>query len=98
MKIVVLPGDGIGPEVTAEAVKVLHAVMGNKHSTEMTEAPIGAAGLEAAGVPLPPATEELARKSDAILFGAVGGPPDDIADRHRRPRAGLLRRRKGLAL
>jgi 3-isopropylmalate dehydrogenase len=98
MKIAVLPGDGIGPEVTAEAVKVLHAVMGNKHAMEMVEAPIGAAGLEAAGVPLPPATEELARKSDAILFGAIGGPLDEIADRARRPGAGLLRLRKELAL
>ena len=98
MKIAVLPGDGIGPEVTAEAVKVLHAVMGNKHSMEMVEAPIGAAGLEAAGVPLPPATEALARQSDAILFGAIGGPLDEIADRARRPGAALLRLRKELAL
>lgn len=98
MKIAVLPGDGIGPEVTAEAVKVLHAVMGNKHSMELVEAPIGAAGLAAADDPLPPATAELARKSDAILFGAIGGPLDEIADRHRRPGAGLLRLRKGLAL
>lgn len=98
MKIAVLPGDGIGPEVTAEAVKVLRAVAGNKLDLELTEAPIGAAGLEAAGVPLPPATAELAHKSEAILFGAVGGPLDDIADRSRRPGSGLLRLRKELAL
>ena len=60
MKIAVLPGDGIGKEVTAQAVKVLKAVVGNE--AEFTEAAIGGAGVEAAGVPLPPATLELARK------------------------------------
>lgn len=98
MKIAVLAGDGIGPEVTGEAVKVLRAVAGNTLNMEMVEAPIGAAGLEAAGDPLPSATAEIARKADAILFGAVGGPLDDIADRARRPGTGLLRLRKDLAL
>ena len=79
MKIAVLPGDGIGPEVTAEAVKVLSALCGNRIALELGEAAIGAAAVEAAGVPLPEATLELARKADAIIFGAVGGPLDGIA-------------------
>jgi 3-isopropylmalate dehydrogenase len=96
MKIAVLPGDGIGKEVTAQAVRVLKAIYSNK--IEMTEAPIGAAGLAAAGVPLPPATLALARRSDAILFGAVGGPGDESGPRHLRPGLGLLTLRKELQL
>jgi 3-isopropylmalate dehydrogenase len=98
MKIAVLPGDGIGPEVTAEAVKVLSALCGNHIALELGEAAIGAAAVEAAGVPLPEATLELARKADAIIFGAVGGPLDGIANRALRPGSGLLRLRKELAL
>ena len=98
MKIAVLPGDGIGKEVTAEAVKALKAVLGNAQPYEMQEAPIGGAGYEAAGDPLPPATLELARKSDAILLGGAGVPEDE----HRPPSAGagigLLRLRKALGL
>jgi 3-isopropylmalate dehydrogenase len=98
MKILVLPGDGIGKEVTAEAVKVLRALAGPQFHMEMTEAPIGAAGVDAGGVPLPPETLELARRADAILFGAVGGPLDELADRSRRPGTGLLTLRKELSL
>ncbi|MBV8650421.1 MAG: 3-isopropylmalate dehydrogenase [Alphaproteobacteria bacterium] len=98
MKIAVLPGDGIGKEVTAEAVKVLKALAGNRLQMEMTEAPIGAAGVEAAGVPLPEPTLELARRSDAILFGSVGGPLDEIAERAKRPGSALLKLRKDLTL
>ncbi|HVB68255.1 MAG TPA: 3-isopropylmalate dehydrogenase [Acetobacteraceae bacterium] len=98
MKIAILPGDGIGKEVTAEAVKALKAVLGNAQPYEMQEAPIGGAGYEAAGDPLPPATLELARKSDAILLGGAGVPEDE----HRPPSAGagigLLRLRKALGL
>ncbi|MBW4090407.1 MAG: 3-isopropylmalate dehydrogenase [Proteobacteria bacterium] len=98
MKIAVLPGDGIGKDVTAEAVKALKAVLGNAQPYEMQEAPIGGAGYEAAGDPLPPATLELARKSDAILLGGAGVPEDE----HRPPSAGagigLLRLRKALGL
>jgi 3-isopropylmalate dehydrogenase len=96
MKIAVMPGDGIGKEVTAEAVKVLKAVVG-KEAT-FTEAPIGGAGLQAAGVPLPPETLALAEKSDAILFGAVGGPGDESGPRHLRPGLGLLTLRRKLSL
>jgi 3-isopropylmalate dehydrogenase len=96
MKIAVMPGDGIGKEVTAQAVKVLEAVVGGE--AQFTEAPIGGAGLAAAGVPLPPATLELARKSDAILFGAVGGPGDESGPRDKRPGLGLLTLRRELGL
>ena len=76
MRILVLPGDGIGPEVTVQAVKVLRAVTG-QDALELTEAPIGAAGIDAAGEPLPEATLGLARKADAILLGAAGGPGEE---------------------
>ena len=92
MNIAVMPGDGIGKEVTAEAVKVLQVVAGR--DVKFTEAPIGAAGVAAAGVPLPPATLELAREADAILFGAVGMPGDDSGPRDKRPELGLLTLRK----
>src|SRR5271154_6065419 len=72
MKIAVLPGDGIGKEVTAQAVRVLEATLGNSVSYELKEAPIGGAGLEAVGNALPPETLELARASDAILLGGRG--------------------------
>ena len=96
MKIAVLPGDGIGREVTAQAVKVLKATLPSK--LELTEAPVGQAGVDAAGVPLPPATLDLARKSDAILFGAVGGPGDESGPRDKRPGLGLLRLRREMGL
>jgi len=96
MKIAVLPGDGIGKEVTAQAAKVLKAVVGDE--AEFTEAPIGAAGLAAAGVPLPPETFELAKRSDAILFGAVGGPGDESGPRQLRPGLGLRTLRRELKL
>jgi 3-isopropylmalate dehydrogenase len=98
MKIAVLPGDGIGPEVTAQSVKVLRAIAGNRLDLQMQEAPIGQAGVDAAGVPLPEETLALAQASDAILFGAVGGPTDEIPDRKKRPGAGLLKLRKSLSL
>ena len=96
MKIAVLPGDGIGPEVTAQAVRVLRAVLGAQ--AEFTEAPIGGAGVKAAGTPLPPATFELAKQADAILFGAVGVPGDESGPRHLRPGLGLLTLRRELKL
>ena len=98
MRIAVLAGDGIGPEVTAQSVKVLRAVAGNTLELQMTEAPIGQAGVDAAGVPLPEATLRLAAGSDAILFGAVGAPTDQMPDRSKRPGAGLLKLRKSLGL
>src|SRR5262245_55780440 len=99
MKILVLPGDGIGGEVTAQAVKVLNAaVEGSNNTFEVAEAPIGGAGVDAAGDPLPPATLDLARKADAILFGAAGVAGDEVLPYERRPGAGLLRLRKHLGL
>ena len=95
MKIAVLPGDGIGPEIVAQAVKVLNALNLN---ISMTEAPIGGAGYEAAGDPLPDATLKLAKESDAVLLGAVGDWKYDKLERHLRPERGLLRIRKELNL
>jgi 3-isopropylmalate dehydrogenase len=98
MKIAVMPGDGIGKEVTAQAVKVLHAVLGPNAGLELVEAAIGGAGVEAAGDPLPAATSEIARKADAILFGAAGIPGDEAIPFDMRPGASLLRLRKELEI
>jgi 3-isopropylmalate dehydrogenase len=98
MKIAVLPGDGIGPEIVTQAVKVLNALRSDGLKIEMEEAPIGGAGFDAAGDPLPEATLKLARESDAVLLGAVGGPQYDTLDRPLRPERGLLRIRKELNL
>ena len=98
MKIAVLPGDGIGPEIVAQAVQVLETLRTDGLKVEMEWAPIGGAGFEAAGDPLPSATLELARKADAVLLGAVGGPKYDTLPRPMRPEQGLLRIRKELAL
>ncbi len=95
MKIAVLPGDGIGPEIVAQAVKVLNAL---NIGLEMQEAPIGGAGYEAAGDPLPAATLKLAQESDAVLLGAVGDWKYDTLPRDQRPERGLLRIRKELNL
>jgi len=95
MKIAVLPGDGIGPEIVAQAVKVLNGLNLN---LDMTEAPIGGAGYEAAGDPLPDATLKLAKEADAVLLGAVGDWKYDKLERHLRPERGLLRIRKELNL
>ena len=95
MKIAVLPGDGIGPEIVKEAVKVLNA-LGEKF--EMEEAPVGGAGYEASGHPLPEATLALARAADAILFGAVGDWKYDKLERALRPEQAILGLRKHLEL
>ena len=95
MKIAVLPGDGIGREITAQAVRVLRRL---ELPLELEQAPVGGAGYEAAGDPLPEATLRLARAADAILFGAVGGPQYDALPRDKRPERGLLRLRKDLGL
>jgi 3-isopropylmalate dehydrogenase len=96
MKLAILPGDGIGPEIVAQAVKVLKAL--NIDQLSMTEAPIGGAGYEASGDPLPEATLKLAKESDAVLLGAVGDWKYDKLERHLRPERGLLRIRKELNL
>ena len=98
MKIAVLPGDGIGPEIVAQAVKVLNVLKADGLAIEMEEGAIGGAGYDAAGDPLPEATLKLAREADAILLGAVGGPQYDKLDRPLRPERGLLRIRKELNL
>jgi len=95
MKIAVLPGDGIGPEIVAQAVKVLNAL---DIGLQMQEAPIGGAGYEAAGDPLPADTLKLAQESDAVLLGAVGDWKYDALPRDQRPERGLLRIRKELNL
>jgi len=98
MKIAVLAGDGIGPEVTAEAVKALKAAVGPARGLELIEAPIGQAGVVAAGDPLPDHTLQIARGADAILFGAAGVPGDEALPYMMRPGASLLRLRKDLEL
>ena len=95
MKICVLPGDGIGPEITAEAVRVLKA-MGLK--MEMDEALLGGCAVDATGDPYPEATQKLAQAADAVLLGAVGGPKWDNNPREQRPERGLLGIRKQLGL
>ncbi len=95
MKIAVLPGDGIGPEIIAEAVKVLNAL---GESYEMETAPVGGAGYEAKGHPLPEETLKLAKEADAILFGAVGDWKYDTLARELRPEQAILGLRKHLSL
>jgi 3-isopropylmalate dehydrogenase len=98
MKIAVLPGDGIGREVTAQGVKVLKAVLGGKHCLELHEAPIGGAGFDSCGDSLPAATLELARQSDAILHGASGVAEDEKRLPQQAAGFALLRLRKALNL
>ena len=98
MKIAVLPGDGIGPEIVAQAVNVLQRLAQDGLKIEMEYAPIGGAGFDAAGDPLPDATLKLAQAADAVLLGAVGGYQYDTLPRPQRPEQGLLRIRKGLGL
>ncbi|MBK7502435.1 MAG: 3-isopropylmalate dehydrogenase [Polaromonas sp.] len=99
MKIAILPGDGIGTEIVAEAVKVLKVIdqqFGLK--LEMESALVGGAAYEAHGHPLPPATLKLAMDSDAVLFGAVGDWKYDTLDRPLRPEQAILGLRKNLGL
>src|SRR5256884_2404594 len=98
-RIAVLPGDGIGQEVTREAVRVLEAVAkGAGVAFEFEEALVGGAALDATGGPLAPGALELCRASHAILFGAVGGPTWDDVPHEKRPERGLLALRKELDL
>ncbi|MBC8108419.1 MAG: 3-isopropylmalate dehydrogenase [Anaerolineae bacterium] len=98
-RIAVLPGDGIGPEVTREAVRVLCAI-GERfgHRFEFAECPFGGAAIDATGEPLPATTLARCRDSHAVLLGAVGGPKWNDVSRERRPEAGLLALRQQLAL
>ena len=95
MKIAVLPGDGIGVEIVAEAVKVLRAL---DLKFEMETAPVGGAAYEQAGHPLPESTLNLAKQADAILFGAVGDWKYDSLERQFRPEQAILGLRKHLGL
>lgn len=95
MKIAVLPGDGIGPEIVAQAVKVLQA-LGPQFDLE--SAPVGGAAYDLTGHPLPPETLELAKNAEAILFGAVGDWKYDALARELRPEQAILGLRKHLEL
>jgi 3-isopropylmalate dehydrogenase len=95
MKICVLPGDGIGPEIIAQAVRVLNSL---DLKFELEEALLGGAAVDATGCPYPEATQKLAREADAVLLGAVGGPQWDSLPREKRPERGLLGIRKDLNL
>ena len=98
-KILVLPGDYIGPEIMAEAVKVLESVAVRFGLDLVLEyGLLGGAAIDATGVPLPPATLASAKAADAILLGAVGGPKWDGVERHLRPERGLLGIRSELQL
>jgi 3-isopropylmalate dehydrogenase len=97
-KVVILPGDGIGPEVTAEAVRVLERASKEfGFALSFEYCPIGAAAVAAAGDPFPPATRAATGRADAVLLGAVGDPSLDAAPRHLRPETGLLALRAHLA-
>jgi 3-isopropylmalate dehydrogenase len=95
--VAVLPGDGIGPEITAEATRVLsHVARRSGASIELIAAPMGGCAIDQTGSPLPQATLDLCLRSDAVLLGAVGGPKWETLEGSRRPEAGLLGLRKGL--
>lgn len=96
MRIALLPGDGIGPEITREAQRVLEALA--IPGLEFEEALVGGAAYKAVGHPLPPETLNIARRADAILFGSVGDPDCDALDRHLRPEQAILGLRKALTL
>ena len=95
MKICVLPGDGIGLEIMAEAVRVLKAL---DLKFELEDALLGGCAVDATGSPYPEATQQLAQAADAVLLGAVGGPQWDVLPREQRPERGLLGIRKQLGL
>ena len=98
MKIAVLPGDGIGPEIIEQAMRVVDALRGAGLDIETEQASIGGAGYDQHGDPLPASTLELAKAADAVMLGAVGGPQYDALEREKRPEQGLLRIRKELGL
>jgi len=95
MKICVLPGDGIGLEIMAEAVRVLNSL---DLKFEIEQALLGGCAVDATGSPYPEATQKLAQAADAVLLGAVGGPKWDVLPREQRPERGLLGIRKQLGL
>ncbi|MDR3410364.1 MAG: 3-isopropylmalate dehydrogenase, partial [Formivibrio sp.] len=98
MKIAVLPGDGIGPEIMAQALRVLDVFKKEGMAIETEQGLLGGGAVDATGSPYPEATQKLAREADAVLLGAVGGPQWDNLPRPQRPERGLLGIRKDLNL
>lgn len=98
MNIAVLAGDGIGPEITKEAIRVLEVFKTEGLPLSFEYAPIGGAGYDEYGSPYPKFTQDICQKADAVLLGAVGGPQYDKLDRPLRPERGLLAIRKDLNL
>ena len=98
VKIAILPGDGIGPEIVREAERVLDVLANEGLPIERARGAIGGAGYDTAGEPLPESTLDLARAADAVLLGAVGGPKYDTLPRDKRPERGILGLRKALGL
>src|ERR1700761_6240200 len=99
LNILVLPGDGIGTEVTHEAVRVLKAVADKWHHTvQIREALLGGIAIHKTGTPFPPETEKLALEADAVLMGAVGLPEFDEWPPEKRPERGLLGIRKAMGV
>jgi len=98
MKIAVLPGDGIGPEIITQALRVLDVLKNEGMAMEFTEAPLGGQAYDQYGHPYPEFTQKICRTADAVLLGAVGGPQYDNLDRPLRPERGLLGIRKDLGL
>jgi 3-isopropylmalate dehydrogenase len=97
LKIAILPGDGVGPEVTEQAVRVLRvAADAGGHEFEFTEAAVGGAAIDLTGSPLPTQTLDACLEADAVLLGAVGAPRYDSLPAGRRPETGLLTLRKAL--
>jgi 3-isopropylmalate dehydrogenase len=98
-RVVLLPGDGIGPEITAVARKLLEAVSARHGFTlEFSEAPIGGSAIDAKGEPLPASTLETCKAADAVLLAAIGSPRFDALPREQRPESGLLALRSGMEL
>ncbi|WP_019882446.1 MULTISPECIES: 3-isopropylmalate dehydrogenase [unclassified Methylophilus] len=98
LNIAVLPGDGIGPEIIAQALRILEVLKKDGLDMTFTEAPLGGQAYDQFGHPYPEFTQEVCRKADAVLLGAVGGPQYDNLDRPLRPERGLLAIRKDLGL
>jgi 3-isopropylmalate dehydrogenase len=98
MKIAVLPGDGIGPEIIKQALRVLEVLKNEGIDMTFTEAPLGGQAYDQYGHPYPEFTQNICRAADAVLLGAVGGPQYDNLDRPLRPERGLLGIRKDLGL
>jgi 3-isopropylmalate dehydrogenase len=98
MKIAVLAGDGIGPEIVAQAMRVLNVLRDEGLAMEFVEAPLGGQAYDAYGAPYPEFTQKVCHEADAVLLGAVGGPQYDTLDRPLRPERGLLAIRKDLGL